>query len=52
LGSGEFSAPPLTTVEPDFARAGQLLVETALAAGDERPERRVAVHLVERASVR
>ena len=47
---GRIQRPPLTTVEPDFARAGQLLVETALAAGDERPERRVAVHLVERAA--
>ena len=52
LGSGEFSAPPLTTVEPDFAQAGKLLVETALAPPGDRPERRVAVHLVERASVR
>ena len=52
LGSGAFSAPPLTTVEPDFALAGRLLVETALASEAERPERRVAVHLVERASVR
>ena len=52
LGSGEFSSPPLTTVEPDFAQAGMLLVDTALASQDERPERRVAVHLVERASVR
>lgn len=51
LGSGEFSNPPLTTVEPDFAEAGRLLVETALAASeDERPERRVPVRLVERAS--
>ena len=52
LGSGEFSAPPLTTVEPDFATAGKLLVETALARGGERPERRVPVRLVERASAR
>ncbi|MBX7483610.1 LacI family DNA-binding transcriptional regulator [Qipengyuania qiaonensis] len=52
LGSGEFSAPPLTTVEPDFAQAGMLLIDTALAAEHDRPERRVAVHLVERASVR
>ena len=51
LGSGECSAPPLTTVEPDFARAGALLVDTALAAAGEKPERRVPVRLVERASV-
>ena len=52
LGSGEFSAPPLTTVQPDFAQAGMSLVDTALASGEDRPERRVKVHLVERASVR
>ncbi|MEZ5680439.1 MAG: substrate-binding domain-containing protein [Erythrobacter sp.] len=51
LGSGEFSAPPLTTVEPDFAVAGKLLVDTALAREGDKPERRVPVHLVERASV-
>ena len=52
LGSGEFSSPPLTTVEPDFARAGELLIETALAGDGEKPERRVPVRLVERASAR
>ena len=51
LGSGEFSAPPLTTVEPDFAMAGKLLIDTALAKESEKPERRVPVRLVERASV-
>ena len=51
LGSGEFSNPPLTTVEPDFAEAGRMLVETALAGGEEQAERRVPVRLVERASV-
>ena len=51
LGSGEFSNPPLTTVEPDFAEAGRLLIETALAGGEEQAERRVPVRLVERASV-
>ena len=52
LGSGAFSHPPLTTLEPDFAEAGRLLVDVALSGehGDER--RRVPVHLVERASVR
>ena len=50
LGSGEFSNPPLTTVEPDFAEAGRLLVETALASEGEQAERRVPVKLVERAS--
>ena len=52
LGSGEFSNPPLTTVEPDFAEAGRLLVETALAGASNQDERRVPVRLVERASVR
>ena len=51
LGSGEFSRPPLTTVEPDFAEAGRQLVETALTAAAEQAERRVPVRLVERASV-
>lgn len=52
LGSGEFSSPPLTTVEPDFAEAGRMLVETALAGTGEASERRVPVRLVERASAR
>ena len=52
LGSGEFSSPPLTTVEPDFAEAGRLLVETALAGEGEQAERRVPVRLVERASAK
>lgn len=52
LGSGEFSNPPLTTVEPDFAEAGRLLVETALAGKGERAERRVPVRLVERSSAK
>lgn len=53
LGSGAFSNPPLTTVEPDFARAGAFLIDTALAPhSDTFPARRVPVHLVERASVR
>lgn len=52
LGSGAFSNPPLTTVEPDFAEAGRLLVETALAGEGDRAERRVPVRLVERASAK
>ena len=52
LGSGEFSNPPLTTVEPDFAEAGRLLIETALANEGDRAERRVPVRLVERSSVK
>ena len=47
-----FSNPPLTTIEPDFAAAGRLLVDTALAGPADRAERRVPVRLVERSSVR
>ena len=52
LGSGAFSHPPLTTLEPDFAEAGRLLVEAALSPSAEPSHRRVPVRLVERASVR
>ncbi|MDG6077853.1 LacI family transcriptional regulator [Erythrobacter litoralis] len=52
LGSGAFSHPPLTTLEPDFAEAGRLLVDIALASENDETRRRVPVHLVERASVR
>ena len=52
IGSGVFSHPPLTTLEPDFVQAGRLLVETALAGGGADAMRRVPVRLVERASVR
>jgi DNA-binding LacI/PurR family transcriptional regulator len=52
LGSGAYSNPPLTTIEPDFRQAGVLLVEAALA-GEERPGKsRAPVRLIERASVR
>lgn len=50
LGSGAHSHPPLTTVEPEFALAGEMLVSVALEAGSS--ERRVPVRLVERRSVR
>ncbi|MBH5322953.1 LacI family DNA-binding transcriptional regulator [Aurantiacibacter sediminis] len=52
LGSGAHSSPPLTTVEPDFARAGVLLVDTALGLTKSGERRRAPVRLVERASVR
>lgn len=52
LGSGVFSHPPLTTIEPDFALAGTLLVDAALSGTGVRSERRVLVRLVERSSVR
>ena len=50
LGSGAHSHPPLTTVEPEFALAGEMLVSVALDASPV--ERRVPVRLVERRSVR
>ncbi|ABC62730.1 LacI family DNA-binding transcriptional regulator [Erythrobacter litoralis] len=52
LGVGAHSSPPLTTIEPDFAEAGLNLVEAALGGADEDRDRRVSVHLVERASAR
>ena len=51
LGSGAHSSPPLTTIEPNFRRAGVLLVKDALGMLDgERA--RAPVELVERESVR
>ena len=51
LGSGAHSNPPLTTVEPDFRKAGMLLARKALGeAGDGNA--RAPVQLVERESVR
>ncbi|GAA4035325.1 LacI family DNA-binding transcriptional regulator [Parerythrobacter jejuensis] len=52
LGVGAHSSPPLTTIEPDFAEAGLNLVEAALGGADDDRDRRVSVHLVERASAR
>lgn len=52
LGSGNFSNPPLTTIEPDFLQAGEALVDCALAAGETKREVLVPVRLVERATVR
>ncbi|RJY08293.1 LacI family DNA-binding transcriptional regulator [Aurantiacibacter aquimixticola] len=52
LGSGAYSNPPLTTVEPDFRQAGVLLAEAALGESDAAKTRRVPVQLVERESVR
>lgn len=50
LAAGVHSHPPLTTVEPDFAEAGRLLV--ARVCGEEDPACRVPVSLIERGSVR
>ena len=51
LGSGAHSSPPLTTVEPDFRRAGILLAEAALGERAATSDPRAPVRLVERASV-
>lgn len=52
LGSGVHCTPPLTTIEPDFALAGQRLVEAALGEIEGGFPRSVPVRLVERESVR
>lgn len=51
LRAGEYSNPPLTTVEPDIDVAGAMLVRTALRGGDTN-ERRVPVGLLHRRSVK
>ena len=50
LGSGAFSDPPLTTIEPDFAVAGEMLVSAVLDGVEGDGHARVPVRLVERAS--
>ena len=54
IRAGAHSAPPLTSIEPDFAAAGALLVDRLLAAfgGDAVSERRVPVRLLARESSR
>jgi len=52
LDSGAHSSPPLTTVEPDFRKAGVLLAQKALGKRDAEDKARVPVTLVERDSVR
>ncbi|QZH76716.1 MAG: LacI family DNA-binding transcriptional regulator [Erythrobacter sp.] len=52
LGSGAYSNPPLTTIEPDFRQAGVLLVEAALGGEAQPGKARAPVRLVERGSVR
>ena len=51
---GMLAVPALTTIEPDFAAAGTLLVEglQALVAGEEAPAMRVPVELAIRDSSR
>ena len=46
--------PPLSTVQPDFAAAGAMMVDKLLAgiAGQKREQRRVPVQLLVRESTR
>ena len=52
--AGAHSSPPLTSIEPDFASAGAMLVEKLLGliAGEAQDQHRVAVRLLERESTR
>lgn len=52
IRAGNYSAPPLTTIEPDFQQAGDLLVQNVLnrIAGEPLAQRRVPVQLVKRGS--
>lgn len=54
IRAGAQSMPPLSSVEPDFAAAGSMLVDKLLAviAGEANEHRRVPVKLVARASSR
>ena len=52
IRAGAYSAPPLSSVEPDFRAAGEMMVDKLLAgiAGTPHEQRRVPVRLVERGS--
>jgi DNA-binding LacI/PurR family transcriptional regulator len=52
IRAGNYSSPPLTTIEPDFEQAGGLLVQNVLnrIAGEPLTQRRVPVQLVRRGS--
>lgn len=52
IRAGAYSAPPLTSVEPDFRAAGEMMVDKLLAeiAGETRDQRRVPVRLLVRES--
>ena len=52
--AGAHSSPPLTSIEPDFGSAGDMLVEKLLGliAGEPQDQHRVAVRLLERESTR
>ena len=52
IRAGAYSAPPLTSVEPDFRVAGEMMVDKLLAeiAGEPLDNRRVPVRLLVRES--
>ena len=52
IRAGAYSAPPLSSVEPDFRAAGEMMIDKLLAgiAGTPHEQRRVPVRLVERGS--
>ena len=52
IRAGAYSAPPLTSVEPDFRAAGEMMVAKLLAeiAGEDHQDRRVPVRLLVRES--
>lgn len=54
IRAGAYSAPPLTSVEPDFRAAGEMMVDRLLAeiAGENRDSSRVPVRLLVRESSR
>lgn len=54
IRAGAYSSPPLTSIEPDFRAAGEMMVDKLLAAiaGDPHEQRRVPVKLLIRESSR
>jgi DNA-binding LacI/PurR family transcriptional regulator len=52
IRAGNYASPPLTTIEPDFQLAGELLVQNVLnrISGAPLTKRRVPVHLLKRGS--
>lgn len=50
LNTGAHASPPLSSIAPDFAMAGSLLVEAVLSGPDGDTNRRIPVKLIERAS--
>ncbi|MEP7221397.1 MAG: substrate-binding domain-containing protein [Novosphingobium sp.] len=54
IHAGAHASPPLTTIEPDFQAAGEMLVDKLMLhiAGKASNVRRVPVRLLERASTR